>query len=115
MGHFNVIWQADANAMALASFDRASSPPFVLNVTGLGTLRIRSICEGFARRLGKPVRLAGEEAPDALLSNPSVAHETYGPARVGVEQLMDWIAHWIVRGGASLAKPTHFEVRDGKF
>src|SRR6202165_40007 len=32
MGHLNAIWQADANAMALASLGRASVPPFVLNV-----------------------------------------------------------------------------------
>jgi hypothetical protein len=115
MGHFNVIWQADANAMALASFERASSPPFVLNVAGSETLSVRSACEGFARRFGRPVQFTAHEAPDALLSNARVAIEFYGPARVSVEQMMDWIAHWITRGGTSLGKPTHFEVRDGKF
>src|ERR1035438_8678270 len=29
--------------------------------------------------------------------------------------MMDWIAVWVAGGGTSLNKPTHFEVRDGKF
>ena len=28
--------------------------------------------------------------------------------------MMHWIAYWIARGGETLGKPTHFEVRDGK-
>jgi hypothetical protein len=28
---------------------------------------------------------------------------------------MDWIAHWIKKGGPMLNKPTHFEAQDGKF
>jgi nucleoside-diphosphate-sugar epimerase len=115
MGHMNVIWQADANAIALASFERASSPPFVLNVTGPQRLSVREVCEAFARRFGRSVDFRGIEAPDALLSNARLAHELYGRPRVGVEQMIDWIAHWIEAGGATLGKPTHFEVRDGKF
>ena len=41
MGYINVIWQGDANAMALASFDHAAMSPFVLNVTGPEVLRVR--------------------------------------------------------------------------
>ncbi len=115
MGHMNVIWQADANAMALASFAQASSPPFVVNVTGLERLSVRQVCEAFARRFGKRVKFSGSEAPDALLSNARLAHQLYGAPRVGVEQMIDWIAHWVEAGGGTLGKPTHFEVRDGKF
>jgi nucleoside-diphosphate-sugar epimerase len=115
VGLMNAIWQADANAMALASFDRASSPPFMLNVTGLERLSVRRVCEGFAARFARAVQFRGSEAPDALLSDARIAHDLYGPARVTVEQMMDWIAHWVQGGGASLGKPTHFEVRDGKF
>jgi hypothetical protein len=31
------------------------------------------------------------------------------------EQLIECIADWVKRGGESLGKPTHFEVRDGRF
>lgn len=115
MSYMNVIWQADANAMALASFAHASSPPFVLNVTGLEKLRVRDVCEGFARRFRVDAKFSGNESPDALLSDARIAHERYGPARVSVEQMSDWITHWIESGGATLGKPTHFEVRNGKF
>jgi nucleoside-diphosphate-sugar epimerase len=115
MGYMNVIWQADANAMALASFDRASSPPFILNVTGLERLSVREVCESLGRRFGKTVRFDGKESSDALLSNASAAHRIYGPERVSVERMLEWIAHWVESGGATLGKPTHFEVRDGKF
>jgi nucleoside-diphosphate-sugar epimerase len=115
MGYMNVIWQADANAMALASFSHASSPPFVINVTGRQRLSVREVCEQFAQRFSKPVKFSGSESPDALLSNAKLAHELFGPPRVSLEQMIDWIAHWIERGGTTLDKPTHFEVRDGKF
>jgi hypothetical protein len=32
-----------------------------------------------------------------------------------VEQLIEWVADWVGMGGATLAKPTHFETRDGRF
>ena len=34
MGYVNVIWQGDANRIALECLARAASPPFVVNVTG---------------------------------------------------------------------------------
>jgi hypothetical protein len=29
--------------------------------------------------------------------------------------LLTWAAHWVRIGGASLNKPTHFEVADGRY
>jgi len=29
--------------------------------------------------------------------------------------MIEWVADWIGMGGATLAKPTHFERRDGLF
>src|ERR1019366_7186403 len=34
MGAANVIWQGDANAMALQAFDQVGSPSFVVNIAG---------------------------------------------------------------------------------
>jgi nucleoside-diphosphate-sugar epimerase len=115
MGSLNAIWQGDANALALRAFAHASSPPFVVNVTGPERLRVREACLELGRLLGKPPRFAGAEAKDALLSNAGAALRLFGEPPVGAQRLLEWIAGWVAAGGASLDKPTHFAVRDGKF
>lgn len=115
VGHFNVIWQRAANAMALCSLRDASCPPLVLNVTGPEVLRVRDVCEQFARRFQKPAQFRGAEGTRALLSDASLAFAKYGRPEVTAARMIDWIGDWIARGGATLGKPTHFEVTDGRF
>ena len=115
MGYFNTIWQGDANAVALRALAHASSPPFVINVTGPELLSVRRVSELLGALLKKPVTFAGSEAADAFLSNAEKAHKLFGRPRVAAEQLIRRVADWVKRGGESLAKPTHFEVRHGKF
>ena len=115
MGYFNAIWQADANAMALASLVHAASPPLVINVAGPEELSVRATCEQLAHVLGRRVSVSGTEARDALLSNGAHARSLFGRPRVGAEQLIQWTADWVARGGGNLNRPTHFESRDGKF
>ena len=115
MGYANVIWQADAAAMTLQSLGHAASPPFVVNVAGPEILSIREVAGQFGRLMGKSVKLTGSESPDALLSNGRKGHKLFGQPRVSAEQLIRWIADWVMRGGESLGKPTHFENREGKF
>ena len=115
MSHVNVIWQGDANAMALASLAGAANPPLTLNIAGRERLRVRDVAERFGQLLAKPVKLTGTESPTALLSDGSRGHDLYGPPRVSAELLMRWVADWIERGGIVWDRPTHFEVRDGRF
>jgi hypothetical protein len=115
MGSFNAIWQGDANAMTLAAFGHVASPPFVLNVAGPEILSVRRVCEAFGRLMNKTPKFSGAEAPDALISNGQLGHRLFGYPRVSVGQMMEWIAHWVMSGGASLGKPTHFEARDGRY
>jgi nucleoside-diphosphate-sugar epimerase len=115
MGVANVIWQGDANAMALQAFDHAASPPCVINVAGPEQISVRRIAAQFGALMGKTPCFEGEEAPNALLSNGQKGHRLFGYPRVGVEQMVQWIADWVARGGESLGRPTHFETRDGKF
>ncbi len=115
MGNANVIWQADANAMVLQSFDYVSSPPFIVNSAGPELISIRRVAEQFGELMGKNVSVTGTESQDALLSNGQLGHRLFGYPRIPVQQMMRWIADWVMRGGASLGKPTHFESRDGKF
>jgi nucleoside-diphosphate-sugar epimerase len=115
MGHVNVIWQGDANAMALRAVEHCAAPPFVVNIAGPERLSVRRICHELGQLMNRPLNLVGEEAPDALLSDGSRGHERLGMPRVGIERLLGWIADWVMRGGPSLDKPTHFQVRDGRF
>lgn len=115
MGYFNCIWQGDANALSLSSFGVASSPPMVLNVTGRELLRVRDVALAFGRRFDRAVEFLGDEAPDALLSNTDRATELLGAPRIDAATLIDWVASWVLGGGALLDKPTHFEQREGTF
>ena len=115
MGYFNTIWQGDACAMSLQALGCASVPPRVVNIAGPELVSVRSVAEEFGKRLRKPVRFEGVEATDALLSNAEQAYQLFGHPQVSVEEMITWIADWIVQGGATLAKPTHFEERSGRF
>ncbi len=115
MGCANIIWQGDANAMALQSLGQASSPAFILNLAGPETISIRRTAEQFAAIWGKTAIFSGEESKDALLSSGQVGHKLFGYPRVSPGQMIDWIADWISHGKGNLGKPTHFETRDGKF
>ena len=113
--YVNVIWQTDANAMSLQSLSSVTTPPRMLNIAGSEILRIRDVATRFAERMNRPAQFMGEETTHALLNNAAVSHRLFGRPQVATEQMIDWTADWIVEGGASLNKPTHFESRDGRF
>jgi hypothetical protein len=50
-----------------------------------------------------------------LLNNASRCAELFGVPSVGLETMMDWTAEWLLSGGNTHNKPTHFESRTGKF
>lgn len=114
-GHVNVIWQTDANAMTLQAFDKAANPPFILNVSGPEFLSVRKVAERYGEMMGKSVTVQGTENTDALLSNGSLGYELFGAPKTNTQQMMEMIAGWVMQGGESIGKPTHFETRDGKF
>jgi nucleoside-diphosphate-sugar epimerase len=115
MGNVNVIWQGDANAIALRAFAYCQSPPLVLNVTGPETVSIRSLALCFGRLFKKSPHFEGTEAATALLSNAAWCHQLFGYPRVSLNQMIEWVTEWVRIGGTTLRKPTQFEVRDGKF
>jgi len=115
MGHVNVIWQGDANSIALRSFALCQSPPIVLNVTGPETVAVGWIARRFGERFGVEPVIEGSESETALLSNAARCHRLFGYPSVTIEQMIEWVAEWIGMGGATHSKPTHFETRDGRF
>ena len=112
---FNVIWQRDANSYALRALGHCGAPPRILNITGLETVAVREAAEYFAARFRRSCRFHGDPGPVALLSDASAAASLMGPPAVNTARLMDMVAGWVLSGGGTLNKPTHFEVADGKF
>jgi nucleoside-diphosphate-sugar epimerase len=115
MGYLNTIWQGDANAMALRAFAHVASPPLVVNVTGPELLSVRAVCECLGQLLDRQVSFTGTEAATAFLSNARRGFELLGTPRITAGRLLEWVAHWVMRGGRNLGKPTHFESHDGKY
>ncbi len=115
MGAANVIWQGDANAVVLRSLMHCQNPPIVLNLTGPEIISIRWLATRFGEIFGKVPIFEGTEANTALLNNAARCHQLFGYPRISLEQMVQWVAHWVEIGGLTLGKPTKFEVRDGKF
>jgi nucleoside-diphosphate-sugar epimerase len=115
MGHFNVIWQGDANDVVLRSLGHVASPALVLNITGEETLSVRDVAQEFGKLFGKKPKLVGKEAKTALLSNSQLAFSLFGKPRVPIQKVIEWTAGWMEEDRKLLGKPTHFEVRDGKY
>ncbi|MEI2397616.1 NAD-dependent epimerase/dehydratase family protein [Paenibacillus phytohabitans] len=115
MGHANVIWQGDANELALRALLRCSSPPNVMNITGPETVSLRWAAEEIGRRLGTEPVFTGAEAPEALLSNAAKAAASFGYPRVSLAQMIDWVADWVASGSETWNKPTHFQEREGNY
>jgi len=115
MGHVNVIWQGDANSHALRSLRHATTPTTPLNVSGPELISVRWLAQQFGDRFGRKPRFTGTEAQTALLTDTTQATRLFGPPRVPIAQMVDWVAGWVAGDRLNLNKPTHFEVRDGAF
>lgn len=115
MGHVNVIWQGDANEIALRSFAHCAVNGKLLNVTGPETAPVRWIAEQFGKIMGKEPQFVNEEQPTALLSNAAESVRLFGYPKVGLLQMIQLTAAWLQGGGATIQKPTHFQERAGKF
>jgi nucleoside-diphosphate-sugar epimerase len=99
----------------LRSLGLVASPPRPLNLTGPEVLSVRAVAAQLGELMGKSVQFSGTESGTALLNNPALACELLGPPHTPLAEVLRWTAHWVMRGGTSLNKPTHFEARDGKY
>jgi len=115
MGYFNVIWQGDVNDMVLRSLEICESPAKILNITGPEILSVRQVAKAFGKLFNTEPEFVNEEARTALLNNSEQAFQLFGHPKVTTGQIIKWIAGWISEGRELLGKPTHYEVRDGKY
>ncbi len=114
-GHMNVIWQGDANEIALRALLHCKTPPQMLNVTGPETISVRSVAHQFGRIFEEEPQFVNEEQPTSLLNNASLSHKLFGYPSVSLNQIIEWTAEWVRRDQKTIDKPTHFQVRSGKF
>jgi hypothetical protein len=115
MGTATVIWQGDANEIAIRCLNHCSVPAKILNVTGPEIVSLRWMGEQFGKLFGTIPVFMGEEQPTALLSNAAECFRLFGYPKVTLLQMMELIAEWLSQNGKLLDKPTHFQERKGKF
>ena len=111
----NVIWQGDANEIALRSLLHCEAPAKILNVTGPEILSIRWIAQEFGKIFNKSPKFINQPAGSALLNNASECHRLFGYPKVTIREIIDITATWINNGGDEFGKATHFQERGGKF
>jgi nucleoside-diphosphate-sugar epimerase len=114
-GWLNCIWQGDANELILRSLPLASTPASTWNLTGPCKLKVSALATRLSALLDRPVRFTGRESDTALLSNPAKLCRALGEPWTPLETILRWTADWVRRGGRQLSKPTHFEVRNGRY
>jgi hypothetical protein len=115
MGYVNLIWQGDANEIAIRALHHCETPAKIVNVTGHETVSVKWLAEQLGLLLGKTPRYIHEEEPTALLSNASVSVSLFGKPRVSLQQMIELIGGWVQQGGRTINKPTHFQEREGQF
>ncbi len=114
MGYANVIWQGDANALALRALAHTSPAAPALNISG-PIVSVRELALQFAERFAIDVTFDGDEEADALVVNTERLHQTVPFTPMPIDTLVDWTANWVQRGGRLLGKPTKFDVRSGAY
>jgi nucleoside-diphosphate-sugar epimerase len=115
MGYVNVIWQGDANEIAVRALKHCAVPPKIVNVTGHETVSVRKVAEEFGILLHQTPQFINEEKSTALLSNATESVRLFGEPRVGLTQMIEMLAKWVKQGGKTINKPTHFQEREGQF
>jgi len=115
MGTASVIWQGDANEIAIRCLKHCSVPAKILNVTGPETVSLRWLAEQFGKMLGVTPEFINEERSTSFLSNAAESFRLFGYPKVTLKQMMEVILEWLNEGGKTLNKPTHFSERKGKY
>ena len=115
MGHANVIWQGDANSVALRCLAHATVPTTPINVTGPETFEVAKVAAEFGKQFGKTPKLTGTPAPTGWINNAARMVKEFGPPSVSLAKLIEWNADWVARNMKTINKPTKYEVRDGTY
>ena len=114
-GHFNGIWQGDANEFIVRALDLATNPVTAFNLTSRQIYSVRDVAQQLGRLLNRTPTFVGNESGTAFVSNTDRLTAQLGEPTTPIADVLRWAAEWTRSGGRTLNKPTHFEVRDGKY
>jgi nucleoside-diphosphate-sugar epimerase len=114
-GYFNCIWQGDANEMIIRSLGLATWPPSAWNLCRREIFSVRNVAAELGEIMGGAPLFKGTENSNALLGNAERICQKLGDPVTPFEVTLRWVAEWVKAGGRNLARPTHFEVRDGAY
>ena len=115
IGMVNVIWQGDANRMAIRSLTLADALASKLNIAGDAPVAIRHVVQQFAACFGTTASVVGDEHAQAFLNDASESYERIGGPTVSTAQMITWIANWMDRKMPQWDLSTHFENHSGDF
>ena len=115
MSTASVIWQGDACDLILRTLEHTSAPPLTLNVSGLEPIRIQDVAVAMGEVLGVEPEFEGTESDSALFVDCRRMAGLVGEPMTPLATVLGWTADWLRAGGRTLDKPTHFDVRDGRF
>ncbi len=115
MGYVNVIWQGDANEMAIRALLHCNVPAKIVNITGLETVSVRQVANAFGKLFDKTPEFIYEEEATALLSNAAESARLFGSPSTSLKKMIELLAEWLKQGAKTINKPTHFQEREGQF
>ena len=99
---------------SVAVFAQTHQEPLNLNLPSMGSVAGTDLSPLEEQMLGEEI-MSQIRADDAYLNDASLAMETFGYPTVPVKTLIRWQAQYILDGGRTLDKPTHFEERKGSY
>ena len=95
------------------SWQVASVPPKILNLTGLEKVSVRSIAERFGELMGKQPRFKGTPKGTSLLADASEMARLLGPPKVSLDDGLRRLARSVLAREHPLDHPTMWEKREG--
>ena len=110
---FNCVWQGYVSEIIIRSLVLldAEDPLVRLNVTGPETASVAETAMLLGDYLGQSVQLTPTEPPASTmyLNHAGYCHSRFGYPTVSLDTLIRWQAEWILAGGDSLGRPSHFD------
>ena len=96
MGHVNVIWQGDANTVALRCLAHATDADHAdQRHRARRRIEVRWLAGEFGKLLGKTPKFTGKPAPTGWLNNAARMVKEFGPPSVPLAKMIEWTADWL--------------------